>query len=378
MAWAATVCLVIYHVYMVNDPPCTGDSPCKASTCRVKRGVRSRIRIPDSPRTLETMRCRIATVAIGLVLLAGCSEGDGPEPAVSPSDSSTDGSSTPAEPRSTETTEAPRAKAFDPAAVISDVRRLANRIGTREATSPGFRQAARFVKRRLAGLGYDIRRTEVRVPAGDSWGVPVEAGLSSNIVADPPGFDRSKPYRIIGAHLDSVAVSPGAEDNASGVSVMLDLARMAAEQPPRVPVRFVAFGAEEPRGESDDMHHFGSRQYVRRMPSAEQTNLAGMVSLDRVGVRASAVPICTAGPRGRDVQRALVRAARQARVPHTQCEDRASDHWSFEKAGLPAARLGSIPYAGYHSERDRPHFVDEREVRRVGRIMWRWISARPR
>ncbi|MDN5853023.1 MAG: M28 family peptidase, partial [Actinomycetia bacterium] len=231
--------------------------------------------------------------------------------------------------------------------------------------------------KRFTSLGYDVRRTKVSVPAGDSWGVPVDAGVSYNVIADPPGFDPTKRYRIVGAHLDSVAVSPGAEDNASGTATMLELARMASEQPPATPVRFIAFGAEEPRGESDDMHHFGSTKYVRAMPRAERANLAGMVALDRVGVRASAVPICNGGPNGLALRRGLGRAAQSAGVPASTCEDRASDHWSFEKAGLPAARLGSVPYAGYHSAQDLPRLVDERQVRRVGRIMWRWLGARP-
>ena len=43
-------------------------------------------------------------------------------------------------------------------------------------------------------------------------------------------------------------LNTGAEDNASGVAVMLELARLAAHEPTRLPVAFVAFGAEEPRG----------------------------------------------------------------------------------------------------------------------------------
>lgn len=317
----------------------------------------------------------VATLAIGSVLVTACNGGD-----VEPSDESADGTTTSTSPTSespTPDTDAPpkKAKPFDPGSVLADVRHLAGRIGSREATSPGFRRPSRFVAKRLTSLGYDVRRTKVRVPAGDSWGVPVDAGTSYNVIADPPGFQPSKHHRIVGAHLDSVAVSPGAEDNASGTSVLLELARMAAERPPDVPVRFIAFGAEEPRGESDDMHHFGSTEYVRAMSRAERDGLDAMVALDRVGVRAPAVPICNAGPEGFALRREVMRSARRMRVPATPCESRASDHWSFEKAGLPAIRFGSVPYAGYHSAQDLPHFVDERQVRRVGRIMWRWLTA---
>jgi len=101
----------------------------------------------------------------------------------------------------------------------------------------------------------------------------VRDGRSVNVIASPPRFDGSQPHRIAGAHLDTVAVAPGAEDNASGVAVMLELARLAAAEPPSLPTVFVAFGGEEPRGEGDDMHHFGSQHYVKAMSPLARRSL---------------------------------------------------------------------------------------------------------
>ena len=114
------------------------------------------------------------------------------------------------------------------------------------------------------------------------------------MVAVPVDFDPREPYVIVGAHLDTVPQAPGAEDNASGVSVLMELSRMAVVEPPATPTVFVAFGAEEPRGVGDNWHHFGSRVYTARMSESERRNLVAMVSLDRVGVGA-AVPICGGG-----------------------------------------------------------------------------------
>ena len=258
---------------------------------------------------------------------------------------------------------------------MADVRLIAGRIGPRLATGPGFRKAARVVARRFDELGYDVRRQSFRVPAGDSWGVPVEAGRSFNVVAAPPGFDEAQPHRIVGAHLDTVAVAPGAEDNASGVAVVLELARLAAAEEPRLPTVFIAFGGEEPRGDGDDMHHFGSMDYVREMGPAQRRNLRAMVSLDRVGVGAR-VPVCTGPLSPGRVQRQLVAAARTQDVPTHLCELTTSDHWSFEKAGFTVARLGSTPYAGYHSAADRPGVVNQRQLARTGRLAWAWLSPR--
>ena len=52
-----------------------------------------------------------------------------------------------------------------------------------------------------------------------------------------------------------------------------------------------------------------------------------------------------------------------------------SDHWSFEKAGIPAARLGSVPYAGYHSARDTPDVVNAGQLGRAGAVTWAWLRS---
>ncbi|MPZ61362.1 MAG: M28 family peptidase [Propionibacteriales bacterium] len=256
---------------------------------------------------------------------------------------------------------------------MQTVRRLAGEIGPREATTSAYRTAARVVERRLRRLGYDVRGQQLRVPEGVSWGVPVPAGRTRNVVATEAGFDVTRPHLVVGAHLDTVPQAPGAEDNASGVAVLLELAAMAAGAETRLPVVFVAFGAEEPRGEGDAMHHFGSQTLVRRMSEGERAAVHAMVSLDRVGV-GGVVPVCTGGLSPPLVRAALVGAGRAVGVSTQVCADnQSSDHWSFEKAGVPAARLGSTPYAAYHSPDDLPGVVRQDQLERVGRLMWEWM-----
>jgi Zn-dependent M28 family amino/carboxypeptidase len=192
-------------------------------------------------------------------------------------------------------------------------------------------------------------------------------------VVVPAELTPGAPFLIIGAHLDTVPQAPGAEDNASGVGVMLETARLAAHAATRHPVVFVAFAAEEPRGTGDERHHYGSRAMVAGLSSAERRSLTGMVALDRVGV-GRAVPICHGGLGSADVVRSLQRGARSAGVATRSCGvNRSSDHWSFEQAGLPAARIGSTPYAQYHSARDRPPVVEPAQLGRVGRLLWEWL-----
>lgn len=240
-------------------------------------------------------------------------------------------------------------------------------LGPREATSDAFAEAAEFVTRQFAAHGYEVWTQEFEVPAGDSWGIEVPAGTSHNVIADPPGFDASLPHVVIGAHLDTVPQSPGAEDNASGVAVTLELARMVAEQPAALPVRFIAFGAEEPRGQGDDLHHFGSTFHAN---SEEAGEIRAMVSLDRVGVPAEAVPIAFGGSGSPEIRDALEASAP---VPVAPEENRTSDHWSYEKAGIPAARLGSVSFSGYHSPGDVPSVIDPAQLERTSEVVWAWL-----
>ncbi len=72
----------------------------------------------------------------------------------------------------------------------------------------------------------------------------------------------------------------------------------------------------------------------------------------------------------------LLEAAAGAGVRTTACTgNRASDHWSFARSGLPGVRLGSTPFAGYHSPADVPAVVDPAQLRRAGRTVVAWLSG---
>ena len=317
--------------------------------------------------------------ALLVTVLGGCSEPVAPGP---PDPRPTSPSSSPSSPAPSETaTAAPgpgRAAAVAPRHLVvgragSAVRHLAGTVGPRHGTSAEFRRAADWVAGRFDAMGYQVERQRFAVPAGVSWGVPVAAGRSQNVVATPPGFDPGEPHLVVGAHLDTVPGAPGAEDNASGVGVMLAAAQAASGRRTRLPVVWVAFGAEEPRGPTDDDHHYGSRAHVAALSPAARRSVRGMVSLDRVGV-GEVVPVGSAGESD-PVQRSLIVAGRRAGVPVVADPgQRSSDHWSFVREGLPGARLGSTPYAAYHSADDRPAVVDPDQLRRTGRLLLAWLA----
>ena len=256
------------------------------------------------------------------------------------------------------------------------VKHLAGTIGPRHGTSPAYRRAADWVEGRFRSFGYDVSRQPFDVPGGVSWGVPVEAGRSVNLVATHGEIDTTRPYLLVGAHLDTVPQAPGAEDNASGVGTLLAVAEAIGGRHTRLPVVLVAFGAEEPRGPGDDDHHYGSRFFVSQLSSAERSALRGMVSLDRVGV-GNVTPVCSATDAPGPLRAELLEAARRVRAATLPCTgNRASDHWSFVRNALPGVRLGSTSYAGYHSPQDVPAVVDRDQLERAARITVAWLSVR--
>jgi Zn-dependent M28 family amino/carboxypeptidase len=108
----------------------------------------------------------------------------------------------------------------------------------------------------------------------------VDGRRVANIEAQRLGSRRPDRILVMGAHYDTVNESPGANDNASGVSVMLELARMCAALAPQVTVRFVAFVNEEPPYFMTAA--MGSFRYAAEA-AARDENIVAMISLETIG-----------------------------------------------------------------------------------------------
>lgn len=100
-----------------------------------------------------------------------------------------------------------------------------------------------------------------------------------NLILNLPGQSSTAKRRaspiLIAAHYDAVPGTPGADDNATGVAVLLELARVFATQPARYPVRLVAFDLEE-------YGLLGSQEYAAKLKKQGQ-RLRLMLSLEMLG-----------------------------------------------------------------------------------------------
>jgi len=175
---------------------------------------------------------------------------------------------------------------------------------------------------------------------------------SANVIAtrgDQP------PQLLIGGHYDSRPRAPGAEDNASGIAVILEVARLLAERD--LPVQFVAFGAEERVVSGRNGHHFGSRYYVRTATAAHLAGLRGMLCIDCVGSGTRFLVQGCASDDGRLARHCRVLAWRHGLTPGGGPARLNSDHAAFARAGVPVAYYHRLPHPQTHTPHDLPYRV---------------------
>jgi hypothetical protein len=272
----------------------------------------------------------------------------------------------------------PQAAPHDAAAAARlkhHVQVLSDAIGPRDmAHFSRLEEAARYVEACLARAGFHVESHAYRL-----------LGLEPrNLIARIPGRDPDKPQVLIGAHYDSFD-GPGADDNASGVAVLLELAARLAGQRPECPVTLAAFVNEEPPFfQTDEM---GSRVYARQA-SARGERIALMLSLEMLGYydqrlfsqrypplfgpfypnQGTFIGLVGKPGTGRLLRRfadgfrhgtafPLERVATFRFIPGIEW----SDHWSFWQEGYPAAMLTDTAFLRnphYHGPADTWETLD--------------------
>jgi hypothetical protein len=148
---------------------------------------------------------------------------------------------------------------------FSHVTAIADEISSRPTGTEKEAQTAQYIVNALEELGY-APETQPFTTLGMSGVVH-----SSNIIAVKQGL---LPQEIVvGAHYDSVPVGTGADDNASGVGVLLEAAQRVKDISTPYTIRFILFGAEE-------SGLGGSKYYAGRMKLEEIQNTIAMINLD--------------------------------------------------------------------------------------------------
>jgi hypothetical protein len=223
-----------------------------------------------------------------------------------------------------------------PSGIEQDIRKLASsEFEGRETGTDGEKKAAKYLLKRLKESGFEPEEQEFLTHGG---------GNGRNVIAVLRGT--SDEAVVIGAHYDHLGVSngtlhPGADDNASGTAVLLDLAGRLAKKPPTRTVVFAFFSGEE-------SGCFGSRYYVNH-PAAPLDKTVAMINMDMVG-RLKDQLIVFGADTGDKFREYL--ADSKIKIAFSKDPGGQSDHTSFQMKKVPAVHVFTGSHPDYHKSGD--------------------------
>ncbi|MGB9991628.1 M20/M25/M40 family metallo-hydrolase [Massilia sp. SM-13] len=259
-------------------------------------------------------------------------------------------------------------------ALLDDVRTLSSpEFEGRKTGSPGNKKAQALIEQRFAALGLQPFGGSFRQPFSFTHhsvkglltpGKHYETAYpdATNIVGWQRGIEKPDRYLVISAHYDHLGVRDGkiyhgADDNASGVAVLLAMAAWFKAHPPKHSVIFAAFDAEEQGLQ-------GAKAFVARLPVPKE-QVALNLNMDMISHN-DQNQIFVAGTYHYPWLKPLVeRAAAKSTVRVTAGHDMpqalagkvedwtgSSDHGAFHKAGIPFLYFGVEDHADYHASTD--------------------------
>jgi Peptidase family M28 len=230
-------------------------------------------------------------------------------------------------------------------------------LGQRPAGGRHERQAAAIVRRRFAALGYGVWVQRFPLPSGRR---------SLNVVATTPG----RPRVLVVAHMDGVRSTSAANDNASGVGTILELARNLRGTRG---VRLAALGGEETT-QTGSAYHLGSLRMTNGMRRFVKEGMRLAVSVDMVGVGSTFYVRGLEASPNRSARR-LLRSAR-ALVPVSYLPDPGlSDHEELTRGGVPAAWITWRWDNCWHEPCDQVHRLRPWKLWIAGRVVLRAARA---
>jgi aminopeptidase N len=262
---------------------------------------------------------------------------------------------------------------FSESRMMESVRYLSSEaLGGRGFGTKGLNQAAEYIAGKFSEAGLE--------PGGDSpgtffqtWedrgGIPEKKVLLRNVVGVIPGknAELERQSVVVGAHYDHLGlgwpeareedkgkIHYGADDNGSGVAVLLELAKVLGKVlKPERSVIFVAFTGEE-AGKR------GSRHYLAKEKKYPAKKCVAMINLDTVGRLGDGKLLVLGGSSAREWSHIFRGAGFLTGVEVEMVSEDldSSDHNSFLQAGIPAVQLFSGPHLDYHHPTDTADKID--------------------
>ncbi len=253
----------------------------------------------------------------------------------------------------------------------------------RAAGSRGEKEAAIYLSSELEKSGIDVLSGK----EGEVFGVKLPQGdtlVSRNVVGYIPGYDKTlkERYIVIGARLDGPGTRvmtrngeevsvlfPGANGNASGVAMLLKLARTLQTNSVLLPrsVLIVGFGAS--LGQQAGAWYFLNRSF----PDAGKID--AMINLDMVGSGGGFYAWCASNPDLTNALKALSSTLQPAKPEIITQEPVASDHRAFYDKKIPAVFFTSGMYREYNTPQDTPSIVSYESMERMSEYIYHFALS---
>lgn len=271
------------------------------------------------------------------------------------------------------------------AAIKSHVRHIsAASLEGRKAGSEGEREAAAYVTEILKSYGVDVLS-----PAdGEIFGVRTEDGdtlTSRNVIGFVQGYDRKlrDSYIVVGARLDNLGTMTmtvdgrpveriyyGANGNASGLAMMLELARMVQTNAImfRRSVLFVAFGASN--------ETFAGSWYFLNRSFSDSDKIDAMVNLDAIGTGYNGFYAYTASNEDMNtIIRNLTGELQPVRPEIMAAEIYPSDHRAFYAKEIPSVTFTTGRYPEHNTDRDTQSIIDFEMMEKELEYIYNYLLA---
>ena len=254
------------------------------------------------------------------------------------------------------------------ASLKSHVRYLSSAmLEGRKAGSEGEKHAAEYVTEVLQSYGVDV----LTPAAGETFGIRLENGdtlTSRNVIGFVHGYDKKlrDRYIVVGARLDNLGsmtmtvdgrpsekIYYGANGNASGLAMMLELARLVQTNAVvfRRSVLFVAFGASN--------ETFAGSWYFLNRSFSDVGNIDAMINLDMLGTGYNGFYAYSSSNADMNALMTGLTAELQPILPEvTAMEPYPSDHRAFYSKEIPSVLFTTGRYPEHNTEKDTQAIID--------------------
>ena len=254
------------------------------------------------------------------------------------------------------------------ASLKSHVRYLSSAmLEGRKAGSEGEKHAAEYVTEVLQSYGVDV----LTPAAGETFGIRLENGdtlTSRNVIGFVHGYDKKlrDRYIVVGARLDNLGsmtmtvdgrpsekIYYGANGNASGLAMMLELARLVQTNAVvfRRSVLFVAFGASS--------ETFAGSWYFLNRSFSDVGNIDAMINLDMLGTGYNGFYAYSSSNADMNALMTGLTAELQPILPEvTAMEPYPSDHRAFYSKEIPSVLFTTGRYPEHNTEKDTQTIID--------------------